>query len=488
MMVHFGLYSLLGGEYRGRRVKTYAEWAQSYFGIPNAEYEKLAGAFNPIYFDAEEWIRLAKDCGMEYFVITAKHHEGFALFDSAVSDFTITKATPFGRDLIAELAEACYKYGLKFGLYYSQELDWHHPDGGGYDKTTGCCGLGWYNIWDYPGVEGKDFSRCFEEKIKPQVKEILTKYGDLCLLWFDTPGVITKEQSLELHAMVKEYQPDCLINSRIGNGAYDYVSLDDNEIPNIEYIKWDMNRHMTCVGSAKLPPERQAEVYHRYMLGLYRVLETVTTAFPDVLFEGCSGGGGRFDAGQMHYFNQYWASDDTDAIERMYIQYGTSLVMPACFTSAHVSAVPNHQMHRTTSLKTRGYVAMNGQFGYELDITKLSDTELREIAEQIREYKRVREIIHQGNLYRTLSPFEGNHAGFVYVTEDQRKAVLFHFTIMAKQSKLAWRIKLQGLDPNKNYRLSGTEDVYNGGVLMHYGIYVHHNKDAESDMFVFEEA
>ncbi len=231
MMVHFGLYSLLGGEYRGRRVKTYAEWAQSYFGIPNAEYEKLAGAFNPIYFDAEEWIRLAKDCGMEYFVITAKHHEGFALFDSAVSDFTITKATPFGRDLIAELAEACYKYGLKFGLYYSQELDWHHPDGGGYDKTTGCCGLGWYNIWDYPGVEGKDFSRCFEEKIKPQVKEILTKYGDLCLLWFDTPGVITKEQSLELHAMVKEYQPDCLINSRIGNGAYDYVSLDDNEIP-----------------------------------------------------------------------------------------------------------------------------------------------------------------------------------------------------------------------------------------------------------------
>ncbi len=230
-MVHFGLYSLLGGEYRGRRVESYAEWAQSYFGIPNAEYEKLAGSFNPIYFDAEQWIRLAKDCGMEYFVITAKHHEGFALFDSAVSDFTITKATPFGRDIIAELAEACYKYGLKFGLYYSQELDWHHPDGGGYDKTTGCAGLGWYNNWDYPGVEGKDFSRCFQEKIKPQVKEILTKYGELCLLWFDTPGVITKEQSLELHAMVKEYQPNCLINSRIGNGAYDYVSLDDNEIP-----------------------------------------------------------------------------------------------------------------------------------------------------------------------------------------------------------------------------------------------------------------
>ncbi len=231
MMIHFGLYSLLGGEYKGSRVKTYAEWAQSYFGIPNTEYEQLAGIFNPIYFDAEEWICLAKRCGMQYFVITSKHHDGFALFDSDADSFNVKKATPFGRDIIAELAEACYKYGIKLGLYYSQELDWHHPHGGGYDKTTGCAGKGWYNIWDYPGVEGKDFSICFEEIIKPQVKEILTKYGDLCLLWFDTPGVITKEQSLELHGMIKQYQPDCLINSRIGNGAYDYVSLDDNEIP-----------------------------------------------------------------------------------------------------------------------------------------------------------------------------------------------------------------------------------------------------------------
>ncbi len=231
MMVHFGLYSLLGGEYKGRRVQSYAEWAQSYFAIPNVEYEQLAHIFNPIYFNADEWISLAKRAGMQYFVITSKHHEGFALFDSAVDSFNMKKATPFGRDIIAELAEACYKYGIKLGLYYSQELDWHHPHGGGYNHTTGCAGTGWYNCWDFPSKKGKDFSICFEEKIKPQVQEILTNYGDLCLIWFDTPGVITKEQSLELHSMIKKYQPDCLINSRIGNGAYDYVSLGDNEIP-----------------------------------------------------------------------------------------------------------------------------------------------------------------------------------------------------------------------------------------------------------------
>lgn len=232
MMVHFGLYSLLGGEYRGRRTPYYAEWAQSYFGIPNKEYETLAGTFNPIYFNADEWISLAKDCGMKYFVITSKHHDGFALFKSEVDKFNAVDATPFGRDIIGELAEACYKYGIKLGLYYSQELDWHHPHGGGYTNSGGCAGLSWHNSWDYGmEAEGKCFTRCFEEKIKPQVKEILTKYGELCLIWFDTPHTISSEQSLEIFNMVKEYQPNCLINSRLGNGAYDYVSLGDNEIP-----------------------------------------------------------------------------------------------------------------------------------------------------------------------------------------------------------------------------------------------------------------
>ena len=231
MMAHWGLYSLLGGEYRGRRVNDYAEWIQSFMVIPNAEYELLAKSFNPVYFNADEWIRLAKEAGMKYFVFTSKHHDGFALWHSRADRYNVVDATPFGRDVVAELGEACYKHGLKFGLYYSQELDWHHFHGGGYDKFSGCSGVSWDNSWDFPEREKKDFSICFEEKIKPQVEELVKNYGDLLLMWFDVPHTITRERSLELNSLVKKYQPDCLINSRIGNGAYDYVSLGDNEYP-----------------------------------------------------------------------------------------------------------------------------------------------------------------------------------------------------------------------------------------------------------------
>ena len=231
MMAHWGLYSLLAGEYRGRRVENYAEWIQSFMPIPNAEYAQLAKSFNPVYFDADEWIRLAKDSGMEYFVFTSKHHDGFAMFRSKADPFNVVDATPFHRDVVEELANACARHGLKFGLYYSQELDWHHPHGGGYDHLEPCSGVSWDNSWDFPDREKKDFSICFEEKIKPQTEEILRNYGDLCLIWFDVPHTISKAQSLELYNLVKRYQPDCLINSRLGNGAYDYVSLGDNEYP-----------------------------------------------------------------------------------------------------------------------------------------------------------------------------------------------------------------------------------------------------------------
>jgi len=232
MMVHWGLYSLLAGEYRGRQVRDYAEWAQSYFRIPNAEYGQLAKAFNPVFFDAEEWVKLAKEVGMKYFVVTSKHHDGFALFHSKADKYNVVDATPFGRDVVAEIGEACYKHGLKLGLYYSQDLDWHEMHGGGYlSNHMGNSGTTWDNSWDFPDAEKKDFSICFENKIKPQVKEILTGYGDLCLVWFDCPMTLTLDQSRELYSMVREYQPDCLINSRIGNGMYDYVSFGDNEIP-----------------------------------------------------------------------------------------------------------------------------------------------------------------------------------------------------------------------------------------------------------------
>lgn len=230
MMIHFGLYSLLGGEYKGKCMEHIGEWAQSYFRIPNSEYHKLANIFNPIYFDAEEWIKIAKDAGMKYFVVTSKHHEGFALFKSRASKFNVVDVTPYGRDIIAQLGEACYKHGMKFGLYYSQAIDWAHPHGINFRDELNL-GMSWGNDWDFPDESKKDYRICFEEKIKPQVKEILTNYGDLCLIWFDTPMGMPEECSMELYNMVKEYQPNCLINSRIGNGIGDYESAGDNFIP-----------------------------------------------------------------------------------------------------------------------------------------------------------------------------------------------------------------------------------------------------------------
>ena len=239
MMIHWGLYSLPAGEWKGERMEEIGEWCQQRFRIPNAEYHRLASVFNPIFFDAEEWVKLAKDAGMQYMVFTSKHHEGFAMYHSKVSKFNIVDATPFGRDVLAELAEACYKHGLKLGLYYSQDIDWSEPNGGGYTRGKTWVGkrtgepIGyWTNNWDYPDDAHKNYTQCFEDKIKPQVKEILTGYGDLCLIWFDTPGCITPEQSDELYQLVKTYQPDCLVNSRIGNGRGDYTSAGDNEIPN----------------------------------------------------------------------------------------------------------------------------------------------------------------------------------------------------------------------------------------------------------------
>lgn len=231
MMLHWGLYTLLGGEYKGQRVRDYAEWIQSCFQIPISEYEKLATAFNPVGFDAEEYAKFAKDCGMNYIVITTKHHDGFAMYRSECDKFNVYDATPFHRDVLEELALACKKYGLKLGVYYSQDLDWHHQHGGGYNSNGVYYNSGttWDNSWDFTGE--KNFDICFEEKILPQIKEIMTSYGDICLAWFDVPMTISAEQSEIIYKTVKELQPDCLINSRLGNGKYDYVSLGDNEIP-----------------------------------------------------------------------------------------------------------------------------------------------------------------------------------------------------------------------------------------------------------------
>ena len=232
MMIHWGLYSVLGGEWKNHYSEAYAEWIQATLAIPNAEYAKLANVFNPIYFNAEDWVKFAKGCGMQYMVLTSKHHDGFAMFRSKVDPYNIFDATPFKRDVVAELAEACYKHGLKLGLYYSQDLDWHEKHGGGYlSNPDWSAGITWENSWDFPNKAEKDYSICFENKIMPQIEEILRNYGELCLVWFDMPLTINKQQSMRIYEAIKRYQPECLINSRLGNGDYDYVSLGDNEIP-----------------------------------------------------------------------------------------------------------------------------------------------------------------------------------------------------------------------------------------------------------------
>lgn len=220
----------------------------------------------------------------------------------------------------------------------------------------------------------------------------------------------------------------------------------------ITYVKWDMNRNMTEIASAGTSPDRQKETAHRYMLGLYNLLERLTSRFPDILFESCSGGGGRFDPGMLFYMPQTWTSDNTDAIERLAIQYGTSIVYPASTMGSHVSAVPNHQVDRITSLAIRGDVAMSGNFGYELDLTKFTGAEKELAAKQVAQYKEIRTLVQQGDMYRLQSPFDGNgDTAWMFVSEDKTEAFVAYFRVLAKPNAAISRLMLKGLNPELDY-------------------------------------
>lgn len=248
----------------------------------------------------------------------------------------------------------------------------------------------------------------------------------------------------------------------------------------ISYVKWDMNRHMSNMGSEALPADRQMELAHRYMLGLYSVLDKITTKHPEVLFESCSGGGGRFDAGMLYYMPQTWTSDDTDPVERLFIQYGTSIVYPISSMGAHVSAVPNHQSGRVTSLKMRGDVAMSGNFGYELDVTKFNDDEKKEVQEQIKRYKELRGFLQSGDFYRLLSPFGGNNAAWEIVSEDGSQVFAAYFRIQSQVNPGISRMRFAGLEPEGKYRDRDTGDVFFGDELMQIGIVVDFFGDYQS--------
>lgn len=221
----------------------------------------------------------------------------------------------------------------------------------------------------------------------------------------------------------------------------------------ISYIKWDMNRSLSESYSNGKPAEEQGKVRHQHVLGIYDLYERLTSNFPEILFESCASGGGRFDPGMLYYSPQGWISDDTDAVERLKIQYGTSMVYPISSMGSHVSAVPNHQVFRKTSLETRGNVAYFGTFGYELDLNALSEEEKSEIKEQIKFMKEYRSLIQKGTFYRLASPFEGNITAWMVVNEAKTEAILGYYRVLQPVNTGFVSIKLQGLDEEKLYRI-----------------------------------
>ena len=237
---------------------------------------------------------------------------------------------------------------------------------------------------------------------------------------------------------------------------------------NIEYVKWDMNRSMAEVYS--MTAEEQGSVQYDYMLGLYDFLERIISRYPDLLIEGCSGGGGRFDAGMLYYTPQIWCSDNTDAVDRVRIQYGTSFGYPVSAVGSHVSAVPNHQTGRKTSLHTRGVCAMAGTFGYELDPAKMTDEERREIREQIVEYKKYAQLVQNGLYYRLSNPFAEEIGAWEFASEDGKEVLVNVVMLEIHGNMTVNYVKLKGLCAGQFYKDSRTGKIYPAEALMEVGI------------------
>ena len=239
---------------------------------------------------------------------------------------------------------------------------------------------------------------------------------------------------------------------------------------NIKYVKWDMNRQLSDLGSTYLDKDSQQELFHRYVLGMYAMQERLIQEFPDLLLENCSGGGARFDPGMLYYSPQIWCSDDTDAIERLEIQEGTALIYPLCSMGAHVSVCPNHTVGRVTPFTTRGHVALAGTFGYELDITKLPEEERKLIPEQTAMYHKYHELIREGEYYRILSSRENHRSDcWAVASEDKSEVLVTYVQVLAQANMPSRKVRLRGFDPAKKYRLEGTDEVYSGEMLMNAG-------------------
>ena len=313
--------------------------------------------------------------------------------------------------------------------------------------------------------------------LSQKIEELGMKFG----LWFE-PEMINKDSDLY------RAHPDWMLQTpqrNASHGRYQFVLdfsrkevvdhiyqmmakiLDESHI---SYIKWDMNRSITECYLAILPADRQGEVFHRYILGVYDLYERLISQFPEVLFESCASGGARFDPGMLYYAPQCWTSDDTDAIERLKIQYGTSYCYPISSMGSHVSVTPNHQLARTTPLHTRANVAYFGTFGYELDLNKLTKEEQSEVKEQIIFMKKYRQLIQFGTFYRLSSPFESNITMWMVVSGDKTEAIVGWYKVLNTVNDSYTRIQLKGLDPDLCYENTITGKMYYGDELMNLGL------------------
>lgn len=274
-----------------------------------------------------------------------------------------------------------------------------------------------------------------------------------------TPG---RKSSLGRHQLVLDFS-----NPEVVDYIYGMLHKIIANAP-ITYIKWDMNRTLTEVYSANLPAEQQGMVYHKYVLGVYSLYERLRNDFPEILFESCSSGGSRFDAGMLYYAPQAWCSDNTDAIDRVRIQYGTSYGYPISSIGSHVSAVPNQQTGRTTSIETRANVAYFGTFGYELDLNHVTDEEFETVIDQVKFMKEYRELFQFGTFYRLKSPFDNDQSAWIVVSEDKKKAIFGFYCMRSNVNMLPGFLKLTGLEPDMVYVLKNEE--YFGDELMNLGV------------------
>ena len=334
---------------------------------------------------------------------------------------------------------------------------------------------GWF------GTRNDDFSGLGDwtvnyDKLPSGIDGLAKKINDIGLkfgLWFE-PEMVNPDSDLyrahpdwaiSVPNRISSLSRNQLILDLSRDDVCDYIITAVSDVlksANIEYVKWDMNRPMT-----DMPYEGYN---HKYTLGFYKIMDAITGAFPNILFEGCSGGGGRFDAGVLAYMPQIWTSDNSDAAARLKIQYATSMGYPVSAISAHVTAVPNHQNGRITSLKMRADTAYAGVFGYELDITKMSDTELAEIKKQVETDKKLRTLMRTGDFYRILSPYETNYCSWEMVSKDKKEVFFYSAKIFSVANSHDIRIKLKGLDAEAKYMDTVTGEVYGGDELMYYGV------------------